>query len=630
MCGIAGFFYFRSDDRPDPKDLRLILNSIRYRGPDHLGLFCENELAIGNVRLSIQDLSARGNQPIFSEDGNIVVVYNGEIYNYPELRKKMESRGHCFSSFTDTEVLVHLYEEYECGMADELNGMFAFALFDRKKRKLLIGRDRTGQKPLYLYWNKQGVMFCSELKAMLPFLERREINPNALKDFLSLGYVLEPETIIRDIVTLEPGTLVNISKTSQDAKKFWQPQFSNLPEICEQRHWEEEADMVLHRSLKRHILSDVPITIFLSGGVDSSLLAVYAASEYSLKHAFTGSFDDDSRHDEYDYANALGNICGIKVERVKLSRKLLANTIEMLVSDASMPVGDFSSLPTYCLARETAKHYRVVLGGDGGDELFAGYPTYKLPLLSKRFSCIPRWLIKLSSKVCRSMTNQNEYMPLSFQLQQLAMAWSLSTIQAHFEIKNFLPDEISSDIFSETFLNRNDISYRIPPIFSAIFNSCKVSDSIRRLCWVDFRTFLLSQTIPKMERLCMKFSLENRLPYLDNEMIDLSFRTDTRLMISGHKTKLCMRNLLAKKIKSGLQLNPRKQGFTPPADLLSTELKEWRDTWLSSPSPFFKPQLNELFDQWEKRKWDLHRLEWHICAFNNWCYQNRISGSINC
>lgn len=465
---------------------------------------------------------------------------------------------------------------------------------------------------------------------MLPFLDRREINLKALKDFLSLGYALEPETIIRDVVNLEPGTLINVNKTSQEIKRYWQPQFSDVPEIRDQRHWEEEADIVLHRSLKRHVLSDVPITMFLSGGVDSSLLAIYTASEYGLKRAFTGSFVDASGHDEYEYSHALGRLCGVKVERVMLSRQLLADTIEPLIADASMPIGDTSALPTYCLARETAKDYRVVLGGDGGDELFAGYPTYGLPWLWKRFGCIPRSLIKLGAKACRSLASQNDYMPLSFQLQQLAMAWGRPALQAHYEIKNFLPAEMEAHILSDSLLRQNGVSDRIPNKFKKLYDSNKVSDRVRQLCWVDLGTFLLSQTIPKMERLCMKFSLENRLPFLDNEMIDLSLKTDTRLMISGPKTKLCMKKLLKKKLKGRVQFNPRKQGFTPPADLLNRELKEWRNTWLASPSPFFKPHLNVLLDQWKKRNGDLHRLEWHICVFNHWCYQNRVGGSIDC
>ena len=225
MCGIAGFFHYRKGLPPDTEGLRRMLESVRYRGPDHLGIFSEGEIAIGNVRLAILDTSDRGNQPIFNEDNSVVVVYNGEIYNFPELRKTLEEKGHRFRTDTDTEALVHLYEEYGLGMAERLNGMFAFALFDRQKRSLVIARDRTGQKPLYLHWNKDGLVFCSELKALLPYLDSRMIDAKALREFFSLGYALEPGTMLHGVEALEPGTIMDISGAAQHKKTFWQPLF---------------------------------------------------------------------------------------------------------------------------------------------------------------------------------------------------------------------------------------------------------------------------------------------------------------------------------------------------------------------------------------------------------------------
>jgi asparagine synthase (glutamine-hydrolysing) len=625
MCGIAGFFNYKSGLPASETSLRSLLESIRYRGPDHLGIFSDRDIAIGNVRLSIQDASPRGNQPIYNEDRSLVVVYNGEIYNAPLLRKELEQSGHEFRTETDTEILVHLYEDKGLDMADRLNGMFAFALFDTKARNLILCRDRTGQKPLYLYENQNGLVFSSELRALLPFLENRSINPKALRNYLSLGYALEPETIVRGVSAMETGTLLSVGKYAEVKRKYWQPQFLEKPAIASQGEWEEEADVVLNRALKRHMLSDVPVTLFLSSGVDSSLLALYMNREYGVRQVYTGSFVGGADHDEYEYANALGRICGMQVERVRLDGRVLADAVESFIGEASMPSGDTSAPASYCLARETSKSYRVVLGGDGADELFGGYPTYTLPWIRKKFSWAPKGSIRLARAAAAVFAQRNGYMPLPLKFQQLANAWGESVPVAHFEIKNFLPEDLERDVLSDSFLKDCRTARPQWAQFVDHFNSLAPAELLRRLFWIDFRTFLQSGTIPKVERQCMRSSLENRLPYLDNEVIDLSLKTDVRLMVSGLKTKVCLKKLLMKKLGGRHKLNPIKQGFTPPMrSLLKNELGEWRRFWLNYSSPYFKHNLTKTFDRFEAAGWDFHRLEWSICVFNNWRHANNM------
>ncbi len=619
MCGIAGFFNFKSQEIADQDALQSVLQSIRYRGPDHLGIFTENELTMGNVRLSIQDVSPRSNQPIYNEDRNVVVVYNGEIYNAPELRTRLEEKGHTFATKTDTEILVHLYEESGIHLADELNGMFAFALFDRRRRRLLLGRDRCGQKPLFVSHTSRGIFFCSELRAMRPYLDSESIDVQGLRQFLSLGYVFEPRSIFEEVRTIDPGTVRLISASEDSICQFWSP--VPTEQITEPILWMEHADSVLERAVKRHLLSDVPVTLFLSGGVDSSILAIYAAAENGISQAYTGSFTDSESFDEYAYAANLGRALGIDVVRVPLDRNTLADCIPDLAANAAQPIGDTSTPAAYCLAKATASDYRVVLGGDGGDELFAGYPTYRLPALLKHFGLIPSVAFSLGRKLTSYFCDAQGYMPLTLQLQQLGYAWKRPLTDAHFSIKNFLHDTFVAQILNDDILGKLGDCHQSPADWTSLARQLP-GDDIRKLCLLDLRTFLLSGTIPKMERQCMRSSLENRLPLLDNEVLDLSLATSTSLMLQGRQTKHCLKMLANTKIKAltdNQSGNPIKQGFTPPIrSILEKELREWKNTMLEQPSPLFQNNLRDNLKKLESSGLDLHRLIWSICTLNSW------------
>ena len=598
-----------------------LLESIRYRGPDHLGIFAEDNLAMGNIRLAIQDVAPRSNQPIYNEDRSVVVVYNGEIYNTPELRSELLAQGHEFSTGTDTELLVHLYEEHGMGMADQLNGMFAFALYDRRSGDLLLGRDRCGQKPLFIHQSRDGLFFCSELSAMRPHLDSSEVDAEGLRQFLSLGYAFEPRTILRQVKTIEPGTIHRFSSHETSTRAFSRPRCN--PTIGDPEVWVEQADSIFRQAVSRHLLSDVPVTIFLSGGIDSTLMAIYAAEAGGVSTAYTGSFTDCASHDEYRYAARLGAELGLDVIRVPLDRASLAQCIPDLTATSSQPVGDTSTPAAHCLARETASNFRVVLGGDGGDELFAGYPTYRLPGLMSRFGIIPKGLIDLSRRIANRWSDPCTYMPLSLQLQQLGHAWGRSRYSAHFHIKNFLHRSIGDEILSRDVLEMVGNLDSPPPDWMEMTEGLPEGcDAITALGIMDMQTFLRSGTIPKMERQCMRFSLENRLPFLDNEVLALSHATKSALKLNNKSTKHCLKVLAARKIcRLGNEktCNPIKQGFTPPMrSVLDNELREWRDALLDQPSPYFSDNLRDTFRQYESAGFDLHRLVWCVCALKSW------------
>jgi asparagine synthase (glutamine-hydrolysing) len=628
MCGIAGIFHFCNGDPVDENVLRRVLQSMRYRGPDHLGLFFDRDLGLGNVRLSIIGIDAAGNQPLSNEDGQIVVVYNGEIYNFPELRAELIARGHVFRSTTDTEVLVHLYEEEGPDLVQRLNGMFALALFDRRTRTLLLARDRAGQKPLYVQQNSRGVFFASELRAMVPHLENRQLDPVAVRTFLSLGYTLEPTTLFAGVQALEPGCVMTLGAGGVRRFRYWPTESKGegarpvvSPVISDMHEWLAAAQDIFPRAISRHLLSDVPMTLFLSGGIDSSLLACFLARLGKIKRAYTGSFVDVPDHDEFPFAERLARHFGLKIERVDLSCSELARHCEAFLGSASQPQGDASGLPTYCLARAVSRDFRVVLGGDGGDELFGGYPTYTLPFRQARLKALPTSGIALAHRLAAAVGSHSGYLSWPLQLQQLGLAWGKPLVPAHFALKNFLPAPLARAILADP----ADAGFPddTPKLFSRSGSGDFVAEPTKYLQWLDFETFLRSGTIPKMERNCMIHSLENRLPFLDDELIELSRATHPRLMVDGTQTKCCLKALLRSILPAGLSLNPNKQGFYPPLRaLFAGPLRDWRQYRLSRPTPFLKNGWQSALEHWRRRGWDLQRLEWHIFALADWLERN--------
>lgn len=622
MCGIAGLFFGDSAGISSlPEDcVARMLAQMAYRGPDHQGVFACPTGAIGNVRLAIQGLDPRGNQPIFNEDRSVAVVFNGEIYNYPELRQLVLATGHKLNSDTDTEVLVHLYEEFGLGFPAKLNGMFAFAIFDSRDQSLILGRDAVGQKPFFVQESRHGLAFCSELAPLIREFGTIGIEPAAVNEFLSLGYVLEPRTICRDVRTLMPGTVErHIGDGSHTTTRYW----TNLPAgpaINDMDAWLEEAESVFRRAMRRHVLADVPVTLFLSGGVDSSLMLTLAAEETGIREAFCGSFLDAADHDEYRFAESLAAGCGLRCRRIDLSERMLADCLPEFLSRLSQPIGDYSALAVYPLAREVSRSYRVVLGGDGGDELFGGYPTYRLPGLQRKFQYVPHAAIAFGHRCAALLGRKNSYMSLAFQLQQVSQAWGRPTGEAHFEIKNFLPVDVVDALVPELREARGAAVQR----FGEIYQQQQTGDVPVRLANVDIETFMLSGTIPKVDRMTMLHSLEARLPFLDTEVLELSQRTPSGLRMLDGKLKAPLRELFRTLWKKSGRpqpplLNPRKQGFSPPLrKMLDGPLKVWRDDVLHTRGTLFAKNADEVINRLQHRGFDTHRLEWSICILQEW------------
>src|SRR5256885_908154 len=395
MCGIAG--WANLDPRTSPREggeelLRLMCDRMIHRGPDSEGYLLDDGIALGMRRLAIIDLLT-GEQPTFNEDQSIAVILNGEIYNYRELRADLETRGHTFRSASDTEILPHLYEEYGRDMVSHLNGMFAFALWDDRRRSLFIARDRFGEKPLYWGVFDQTLLFASEPKVLLAHpAVRPNLNLNALRQYLSFDYVPAPLSIYEGISKLPAAHMLTLEDGKVIVERYWKLSYKTREPVPSVNEAAEQLRELLADSVRMRLVSDVPLGVLLSGGIDSSLvtaLAVRAAPE-TVK-TFSISFAETS-FDESQYARAVAKFLGTDHHEERFSASLAANLVSDIGAWMDEPISDPSLVPTYLLSRFTRKHVTVALGGDGGDEIFAGYSMYFVRYMARVFLAIPRFL----------------------------------------------------------------------------------------------------------------------------------------------------------------------------------------------------------------------------------------------
>jgi asparagine synthase (glutamine-hydrolysing) len=391
MCGIAGIVAWRGS-APSRDALVRMCDALAHRGPDDAGYLVDGSVALGMRRLSIIDLVG-GHQPIFNEDGTVAVVFNGEIYNYRELRTDLESKGHRFSTASDTEVVVHLWEQEGIDFPRRLNGMFAIALFDRARRRLVLVRDHVGIKPLYYALTADELIFGSEIKAVLAS-ERvpRRLNVDSLAQFLSWEYVPGAQTLLLDIRRLEPARTLEIDLDTgkSTVRRFWNPLApigATSSTTYTDAEWEDATDEVIRHAVRRQLVSDVPLGAFLSGGVDSSTV-VAAMGE---AETFSIGFDDPS-YNETQWSRRVADHLGVH-HHIEIIRPDALELFEQLMYFMDDPIGDFSIFPTYLVSKLARKHVKVVLSGDGGDELFGGYETFLAQEKLRSWQRVPAWLI---------------------------------------------------------------------------------------------------------------------------------------------------------------------------------------------------------------------------------------------
>jgi asparagine synthase (glutamine-hydrolysing) len=557
MCGICGFY---SGNRAIvPEYLEHVTRSLTHRGPDGLGTWVHPRAVagLGHARLAVIDLEC-GQQPMCSEDGRFIIVFNGEIYNYRDLRSELLALGHGFRTESDTEVLLNAYRQWGQASLIRLDGMFAFAVFDNDNHKLFLARDRTGIKPLYYHRGTHGLVFGSELKALLawPHVPRRADFP-ALADFLMLGYPLLPATCFRECRELEPGSFLEVSENDQRLGQYWS--WSRTKDARNGSTPAQSLEWELRTAVREHLVSDVPVGAFLSGGIDSSLLVALAAAHGGPKlQTFNVRFGE-AAYDESDYARAVAAHVGTEHHElaVETSTDNLA-TVEVILDQFDQPFGDSSAIPTYLICREIRKHVKVVIGGDGGDEMFGGYPRFRHADAIRLLGHAPEWLLSASLGALRSIPIFSA--DTRRQGLRLLRAAQQTGPQKLLDLCSILRSEELLQAIQPEFAEALG-PYR--PGFPAVPNSS--SSGGGELIDLTIRTALPGDYLRKVDVMSSAHGLEVRVPMLANRILEFAAKLPQHQKYSCRKNKVLLRQL-AKKFLPAKVVSKRKQGFGIPLD----------------------------------------------------------------
>lgn len=583
MCGIAGFLRENLFGPVDSEILRRMTRTLVHRGPDDEGTFEEDGIFLGHRRLSIIDIEG-GRQPMTSEDGRVVVIFNGEIYNYKDLRRDLEARGHVFRTRADTEVLVHLWEDEGEAMLPRLNGMFAFALWDRRDRTLLLARDRMGKKPLYWGEFSGEFVFASELKALLQHpAVPREVDPDALFRFLTLDYVPTPWCILRGLRKVQSGGYVLIRNGRAREGAFWD---IPVPPECEDPGTDQAARRVfetLVTATGRRLHSDVPLGVFLSGGLDSTAVLVAMAEHVPADRirTFTIGFDDPS-YDESGPARAVASRLGtIHHERTLTARDAIA-IVQECAEILDEPLGDYSVIPTHLLARFAREHVKVALSGDGGDELFYGYPTFSAHRMAELLSRLlprvarERWV----ARVLDLLPTSDADWSLEYRMKRLARGLRYGPYARHFAWIGGMEPTLARSLIHPDLRARLKSDDEYPDVEATVARLQGPND-LRTIAYLYARLYMRDGVLVKVDRASMAVGLEVRSPFLDPDMVALAFSLSPHLSLKGFRTKMLLRRALKGRVPDEILKRPKKGFGMPLARWLRTDLKLWMEETLA-------------------------------------------------
>lgn len=631
MCGICGIVA-TEDFAPviSPEILERMNQSITHRGPDEDGIYVTDRVGLASRRLSIIDLES-GRQPITNEDGTLWIVFNGEIYNYRELRSYLEKHGHIFRTGSDTETILHLYEEFGIECVQHLNGIFAFAIWNGKKQELILSRDRMGIKPLYYTHLANGqFLFGSEMKAVLshPQVERT-IDLIALNEYLSYEYVPTPRTIIRNIWRLEAGHTLVYNQRGVHTRAYSSLSFKQS-ESRPPVHWRDYSAALyekLRSTVERELVSDVPVGVLLSGGIDSSTIASLMVDLYPGKvESFTIAFEEHS-FDESIYACQVARHLGTIHNEMVLTSKKATELVSCISDILDEPFADSSIIPTYLLSQFAREKVKVVLGGDGGDELFAGYPTVLSHRLIEYYERLTPWTVRtyVVPRILDNLEISFDNISLDFRLQRFLAGRGVPLIARHQRWLGSFVDE-EKDLLLQNW---------IKPVLRDTYHQsykyaqdCDAKEPLNQVLFNDLKTYLEGDILYKVDRASMAASLEVRVPFLNREVVQFTNDLPFNLKLHGLTGKFLLKKTMQKRLPGEI-IRRSKKGFNMPvAYWLSGDLKEimldmFSDSFLKRQDLFSSGYVHQLTEQHFEHRKDNRKLLWTLLMFQLW-YQAYI------
>ena len=648
MCGIAGWVNLKqSNDSNDHSEavLHSMCERIVHRGPDSEGLWLDDTVAFGMRRLSIIDLHT-GDQPVFSEDKSVIVMMNGELYNYREVRAMLEKLGHKFVTQTDTEIVPHLYQEYGDDFVDHINGMFAISLWDTKAKRLVLARDRFGEKPLYYGVFDDKLIYASEPKALLAHpAVKPELNLDALRQYLSFDYVPAPQSIYKSISKLPAAHIMTVENGEVKTRRYWNLTWQKSPtnlsllghgvgfngtgatpitRLTNLSLSDTAVELrdLLSDAVRMRLVSDVPLGILLSGGVDSSTVAAFAVRHATEKvKTFSIGFEEDS-FDETKYARQVAAHLGTEHYEEKLSAATAGDLISEIGTWLDEPLSDGSLIPTYLLAQFVRKHVTVALGGDGGDELFAGYPMYYGHKVAGAYSSIPQFLRSgVIEPIVRMLPVSTKNLSFDYKAKRFVKSANYETLERHHSwFGSFSLDEQAALLTENVLANGSGDIYVGP---KSLLRICDATDEIERMQYLDMNFYMAEDILTKVDRASMAVSLETRAPFLDPRVGQFAASLPLDYKLRGNKGKYilkrAMQDLLPKSI-----LTRSKKGFgIPIAEWLKGRLNPLMHDLLDprrlKNQGLFEPAyVQTLIAEHEKGIASHHKQLWTLLVFQLW------------
>ena len=625
MCGITGFT--RKNWAPGPERIRSAAATITHRGPDQQGVFESKLVALGATRLKIIDLDA-GDQPISSADGDSVIVFNGEIYNHLELRAELESHGRRFRSRTDTETVLHAFLEWDTGCFARLRGMFALAIWTESKKRLVLARDRMGIKPLYFARRSQDLLFGSELKTIFihPELDRR-LSAAALDCYLSLNYVPSPfGSMVEGIEKLPPGQFLEWQDGVMRAQSYWKVPFPEpRPRTLESA--KEELDSLLQMSVREHLLSDVPLGVWLSGGVDSSTILHYAANASSSRLKTLSISFRGRTFDESNYIREVTAQYGTDHQQFDLNPEVnLQDAVEEFANYADEPNADAGALPVWFLSKMSKTKVTVTLSGEGADELFGGYLTYRANVLAKKTRRLPAALLRLALSGARLWPVSDEKISLEYKLKRFLEGSLMSAERAHVYWNGTFSDREKRKLLNVKLPQSLDRMLR------ELHEVLTRGDDLGAYLWFDQKYFLPDDILSKVDRMSMAHAVEVRPPFLDHRIVEFAATLPASLKIQGSRQKFVLKKLMEGRLPSSV-IQRSKVGFDIPAHQwlrgpLRPLLLDTLHAAASSYADFFKRnEIDAVVNRHLERRANLGYHLWGLMLLFLWMKRWRIQAA---
>ena len=598
MCGICGKLNFERNNRVSPALIREMLDTIRHRGPDDEGTYHGSQVGLGHRRLSIIDLNT-GHQPLSNEDGSVWIVFNGEIYNYQELRVFLLSKGHVFKTQTDTEVIVHLYEELGPQCVEKLRGMFAFAIWDENAKTLYVARDRVGIKPLYYWQNGRSLVFASEIKAILadPAVERA-IAPEIIDRFLTFFYLPGEETLFKGVRKLPPGSYLIVKDGHPEIRQYWDLHFPKPAERLSRSEAESKLLELLAETVELHMIADVPVGVLLSGGVDSTAVLSLAVERTDKEvSTYTVGFSDPGVADERPYAKLAADTFGTKHYDMTISAASFADFMPRYVWHMEEPVCEPPAIALYYVSKLAREHVKVLLSGEGGDEAFAGYRKYRNLIWLERFK---RGLSPLGGALAGGLSLASSL----FQSPRMARYVPLmkATFPDYYYSCTSNPYQSTrnglENLYSADFASSIDREQTVEPM-RQVQAQARGLNTLDAMLYIDTKTWLPDELLIKADKITMANSLELRVPLLDHKVLEFAASLPPDLKVRGFTNKYLFKKVLGSRIPKAI-LNRRKDGFPVPyPHWLRKDLKGWvREILLDHASTsrgyFATPVVQEL------------------------------------